>query len=533
MSRARPPRHARPGASRAPRHPGTRAPSPAGVAAARAWLLPLLPLLAALAGVAWFLHREWLIAGLWGFSLDDSWIHAVFARNIATGKGYSFNPGEPVSGSTGPLYSILLGAAHALTGEMIGTAKVIGVACHLVSVVQIYRAARHLDPGHAWVPLAAATLVATSPLLLWASLSGMEISFYVALLCSGLERYLAGRDVAAILFWSLGVWVRPDGLFLVVLGMLGPTRTLWKRAAVAASVILPFFAFNAIVGGSILPQTVAAKSHFGFDLAGRTWKLAREWAAIWGVPFRRGDELEHPILLLPFLLVGIVLLARKKPVLALYAIGLPIAFSLFRDNSSSHKRYILHVIPFGILLAVAGMQWLASRFAPRRRADAAFLALSLACLVWQAAIANAKGTTHGWNVQNINMMQRLLAETTRHATVPEAVVAASDIGAIAYFSQRKVVDLMGLVSAPRTLPQNLTHHRPDVLIVMVDWFKEYARRDSTTNFFAFYDEDSTHKYTPIFAVELSHNTICAGDQMVAFVRQRPGDPPPPLNFRRF
>ena len=82
----------------------------------------------------------------------------------------------------------------------------------------------------------------------------------------------------------------------------------------------------------------------------------------------------------------------------------------------------------------------------------------------------------------------------------EAVVAASDIGAIAYFSQRKVVDLMGLVSAPRTLPQNLTHHRPDVLIVMVDWFKEYARRDSTTNFFAFTDEDSTHKYTPIFAV---------------------------------
>ena len=28
-----------------------------------------------------------------GFPLDDSWIHQVFARNLATGHGFSFNPG--------------------------------------------------------------------------------------------------------------------------------------------------------------------------------------------------------------------------------------------------------------------------------------------------------------------------------------------------------------------------------------------------------------------------------------------------------
>ena len=200
--------------------------------------------------------------------------------------------------------------------------------------------------------------------------------------------------MAAILFWSLGVWVRPDGLFLVVLGMLGPRRTLWKRAAVAASVILPFFAFNAIVGSSILPQTVAAKSHFGFDLAGRTWKLAREWAAIWGVPFRRGTSSNIRSCSCRSSSWGSCCSRGRSRCSRSTRSGCRSPFSLFRDNSSSHKRYILHVIPFGILLAVAGMQWLAARFAPRR-ADAAFLALSLACLVWQAAIANAKGTTHG------------------------------------------------------------------------------------------------------------------------------------------
>ena len=30
-----------------------------------------------------------------GFPLDDSWIHQVFAKNLATGHGFSFNPTVP------------------------------------------------------------------------------------------------------------------------------------------------------------------------------------------------------------------------------------------------------------------------------------------------------------------------------------------------------------------------------------------------------------------------------------------------------
>ena len=506
------------------------------------WLF-VIPLAAALAGVALFLQREWTIARLWGFSLDDSWIYAVFARNIATGQGFAFNPGESVSGSTGPLYSLLLALAYRMTGEMVWTAKTMGVLFHLVAVLQMYRAARHVDK-RPWFAALTATFVAVSAPLLWASVSGMEISLCLALICTGLERYVAGKDVAATLFWSLGVWVRPDGVFLVGLSMLGPVRTLWKRAAVAVAVILPFFAFNAIIGGSIFPQTVAAKTHLGFDFRGRTWVLLREWGAIWGVPFpaevrvvgaglaRVGDQLEHPLLFLPFLILGIALTIRRRPILALYAVGLPIAFSLFRENGGSQKRYILYVIPFGILLAAVGIRWLADRIAPRR-ASAAFLAVSIACLVWQASIAAVKANTHGWNVENINVMQRNLGETANRATTPDAVIAASDIGAIKYFSHRKVVDLMGLVSKPRSLPENLSYYKPDVMIVIPEWFRAYARRDSATHYFAFYDEDSTHKYTPLAVVQLRHNTICAGDQMIAFVRQNPGDAPPPIHFERY
>ncbi len=68
----------------------------------RGVLLWLLPAVSALLGSAFFLLREHQIARTWGFSCDDAWIHAVIARNLAEGHGYSFNPGESVRGSTAP-----------------------------------------------------------------------------------------------------------------------------------------------------------------------------------------------------------------------------------------------------------------------------------------------------------------------------------------------------------------------------------------------------------------------------------------------
>ena len=55
-----------------------------------------------LEGEPYFLWEEQSTAGTYGFPLDDSWIHAQFARNLALGNGFSYNPGVPVSGSTAP-----------------------------------------------------------------------------------------------------------------------------------------------------------------------------------------------------------------------------------------------------------------------------------------------------------------------------------------------------------------------------------------------------------------------------------------------
>jgi hypothetical protein len=46
------------------------------------------------------------------------------ARNLATGKGFAFNPGEPVAESTGPLYTFILAFFYALFHEVVWSAKI-------------------------------------------------------------------------------------------------------------------------------------------------------------------------------------------------------------------------------------------------------------------------------------------------------------------------------------------------------------------------------------------------------------------------
>lgn len=491
----------------------------------------LPPLLIALpiAIAAWFLVLERRIAGDWGFALDDSWIHATMARNLATGHGFSFNPGEPVAGSTAPIYTALLALLYLATHEVVWTSKVIGVACLIGSALLTYRLTRRLMPETAVPAALAALLVATSPGLLWAALSGMEIMLYVLLIVAGALAWHEGRDRLAPLLFALGVWVRPDGVLLLALFLALQPRKVLSRLVVVVPVVGLYVGFNLWIGHTVFPQTVGVKAHFGFDPIGRTLNLIREWMALWGVPYRPTDQTEHPILLLALILIGAVWSIRRWPLLALYVIGLPIALSLFRVHSASHKRYILLIIPYAMILAAMGATWIAS-WAKSPGRGRALAALAVIALAWQATLLPTMRRDYAWNVQNINHMQVKLAQFAKLVTAPGAKIATNDIGAFGYFSDRYVVDLMGLVTPLRPLPEQLQKYRPELVFMFVSWFKEYMQDDPVSGNYRFWDADSLNRYELIAGVELRRNTISANARMTAYIRLGKNDPSPKQRF---
>ena len=92
-----------------------------------------------------------------------------------------------------------------------------------------------------------------------------------------------------------------------------------------------------------------------------------------------------------------------------------------------------------------------------------------------------------------------------------ATLAVNDIGAIAYFSRRPVIDLMGLVT-PEIRPYRrageagvlrfVAERCPDFVIVFPTWFPEMtARRELLT---------------PIYRVRLDRNEVSGGPEMVVY-----------------
>jgi hypothetical protein len=484
-------------------------------------------LFAVLAGEALFIAAEKQIAGRWGFSLDDSWIHATIARNLASGYGYSFNRGELVGGSTAPLYTLLLSVVYRTFGDVIWGAKALGVVFQCATTLAVFRTMQVLEPTKRYAQLTAAVIVGISPHLLWASLSGMEISLYLCIVSVGFYFYATRRLLAATLVWGLGIWVRPEGILLALFGLASHQEGAVRRLLAMAPIMIAYVAFNFAVGHSILPSSVAAKASFTLALVPRLTRILGEWADLWGVagsPIPRVTGSALSIILLG--VGGAVAALRRLPLLSVYPLGLPLVWALVAGSAGPGARYILYVIAPGAVLIAMGVATLAESAPPSWRRLVVII-LASAIVVSEGVGTLQRAEAHAWNVQNINSMQRRIGEIARSITRPGDALAVNDIGAIGYFSDRYIVDLMGLVSPLRPLPENLTLYRPRLLIIFPNWFRKYATYGSPGNeAFCYYDSDSTYKYSPLFLVQLAHNTVSARDKMCVFVRQRRSDPTP-------
>ncbi|HET9253456.1 MAG TPA: hypothetical protein VFP58_15185, partial [Candidatus Eisenbacteria bacterium] len=310
------------------------------------------------------------------------------------------------------------------------------------------------------------------------------------------------------------------GAFLLVVGLVAPpsgARGRVRAVAIAAVVVGAFLAFNQSVGGHLLPNSVGVKANPGTNIPQTLLGATRHWAGLWGMPFGPNQLGEHAIVLLPTIVAGAALLLRRTPAIAVYVLGVPVAFAAAGVPWSAHGRYIMYVVPFGLVLAVVGMEHLCRRGLGRRWSTGLLVA-GVICVSWQVYQARVKGILHGWNVQNIENMHRFFAERLSTVAAPGDTIAVNDVGAMGYFSKCYIVDLVGLVSPRRSFPENLVHYRPKYLAIFPDWYVSYGARDPEIDNIVFYSPDSSYKYTPVAGVGLTRNTIASRDQMILFQR---------------
>jgi arabinofuranosyltransferase len=485
--------------------------------------LLVLPWLAAGLAVLMYLYYGARATGNFGFPLDDSWIHLQIARNLAAGYGWSFNPGELTGASTAPLWVLLITPLFRLGGDATIWVKAVGCLLYLANVALVADVARRIT-GDRRIAAVAGLLAAWQPAFVWAALSGMETPLYLFLFLCALRSLLQaeeghrGAAYAATAWLALAGWARPELWALLPLAWgylfwrrreLYPGRP-WVHVALAAAAIGGFLAFNLALWGRPFPSAFYAKPAHTVGAAELALRpVLTDTLLRFLMNIQETIYAQNPVLIVFLGLGGVVAWHRGGRharglivLLAIVALATIVVTMthLGQAGFQTYRRFAHALAAMTVLVAVGAVAcwdelWGLSRATPGRRARryGGTLALGIGCLLalaMQLAGLREAARLYANDTASINAGDVAAARWLAANTPTEALVAANDIGAIAYFGGRRILDLIGLAT-PESIPilaetspgsaerdgrvaDLLRRRAADYVVIFPEWFPHLA-----------------------------------------------------------
>ena len=386
-----------------------------------------------------------------GFT-DDGFIHLQYAKHLVSDGEMAFNRGEPSFGTTSPLWVTALAAIGARLNSvesLVNVSRLLSWLSAFAALFVVYRLARTAGCSRTVALCAATALAADAWLARWSALGMETAAATLAAAAVALTSLHAHKNaVNAARFGAMvaiAALLRPEmylavPVFLAVALTFRPrpsARVVVTAAVVAGAMIAPWLIYAKLELGSFLPNTAGAKS--GGVITSPLTFLGKF------IPIGK-IVLSTQAIAVAGLLADAVLSRRRAVVLdpalrfcAAWVIALPLAYVLFDIQVLS--RYLLLITP---ALCVLGWRSLEQAAGARARtlALAAVVVAVGANAVFYARVvlppSRAFSTDLTGSMTN-------LARFLRDNSPPEAVVAAADIGYLAFYSDRRVLDLGGLV----------------------------------------------------------------------------------------
>lgn len=396
--------------------------------------------------VALLLHSVWLHP----WAIDDAYIYLRYAQNLAAGEGIVYNVGERVEGYTTFVWVVLLGAGGALGLDLLILAKLLGTAFALGSLALLASAHRFVEGVEARTSAVATLLLAScGAFTAWAT-GGMDatmVGFFstlVFMLHAWAMQAPSDRSRAWVVgaVGGLAVVARPE--CVLVLSVLGADRLWsdfrrrdWSSVHLVAAFLVvysPYYAWRYSYYGYLLPNTfyvkvgaTSAQLARGAEYVGRFFwsSLALSLAALASVPLL--GRLTRRVPRAPILPAAIVL--QTSYVLAVGGDAMP-AF-----------RFFVSIVP---LLCLASALVLIE-LAPRPRWLAVAVAGIVAFNVGQTALG--PDVNRAIRSARVGDVGREVGLWLRESMPPDTLIAVNAAGAIAYYSELPVVDMLGLNDA--------------------------------------------------------------------------------------
>ncbi len=388
---------------------------------------------------------------------DDAFISFRYAQNLVAGNGLVYNPGERVEGFTNFLWTIMAAGVLRLGGDIVFwsymSCLLLGLAIVLLS---FWLGQRLIAPPWA---LCTAFIVGTSQSVLVYSGrgSGLETALFTLLVLAAVACALSPRaPVWCGIFFALATLTRPEGILLLALtvGYLWFADHGWQRPnaivawrtiqgtlpllAAYLTIVVPFFLWRYNYYGEWLPNTFYAKTGGGLQQVPRGFIYAGRFALSIGGPIAL-------LGLLPFLSGWrAALLSWRGYMLLLIGVYTAYIVAVGGDHFPG-DRFFVPVVPWLALSISDGLAWLYTRSAVRARVVAPLGIAGILVLVSVTGLfrGNDFNNIIRGDDESLGIWSEIGWWMHDHA-MPDESIAAMGAGAVAYYSDRTTIDLLGL-----------------------------------------------------------------------------------------
>jgi len=396
--------------------------------------------------------------------IDDAFITLRYADNLAHGRGFVFNPGERVEGTSTFLETLLLALLRAARADLVDAAQLIGVASHLALIAGTFWLVRSLSPENGrLLGVSAATVVAASMSLAIYAMSGLETTLFAALLLLGIGLHLRAWRSPGVgtMGWSLAMsavaLTRPEGVgyFAILWGAAlardvvgrAPLRHTVRSAASGAGwfllPVLPMLAFRQAYFHAWVPNTLTAKSNMLATFHGKS--LAEIASALAdGAAGRHVGEYATMLGVAAYLVpAGLLRRSTRYPTFVLLAtIGGSLVVDALDDGDWMPAWRLLTpaIAPLAVAVAL-GLG--ALLFRPDQRLWRTHLPSALVALVvcGQAAQRLYPG---GWSVSAMDDYRVWLGKTLAQSRRDDDLLATDMAGVVPFYSGMRALDMNGL-----------------------------------------------------------------------------------------
>ena len=389
----------------------------------------------------------------WGGVYDDAFIYLRYVKNLDAGCGLRFNCADPpVEGFTGPLYLAVLWLGSRVTTQLIDLSQIVCIASLAAALgLAVWTAVvagrgepRSLLPAALAVSVALA--LAADHFVLLNAITGMETALGAAAITAVALAALTERRWLLVAVIAAALLVRPEALvFAVALPILPALRRPRYLAAIAGVIAAIALARYAIFG-AFAPNTYYAK-------AGGTWRHAEL-----GLAYLADAAADFPLALAAPLALLLPAGPRRRACGFLLA-GSAAWLAFFLRSGGDlfeYSRLAFPLVPALYVLALAGIAELARRVLHRTHLAAALAAVCAVLAAGRAAAVHSLAPQHA----SPRVVEWAALGSYLRGHYRGATIATVPIGAIGYYSQLPIIDLVGLTEpaiarAGRSVPPDL------------------------------------------------------------------------------